>query len=160
MSYSDEKASKSSHSNIIQDPFVKEYLGTCELPKIASDVNKEDMFTFELPKLFHNPIQHVVTVDGGYSEASVKKEFPSSSITFFQFGLLSFSILDLVNLEEKPFISPKDMRKLKEINRLKFILPTKNIKLKGQETLTDSVESLCLIFLIKFLKKRILLLKL
>lgn len=139
MSYMNEFASKSSHSHIIKDNFVREDLKNYQLPKKLEDINIEDQDTFELETLEQNPIQHIVAVDGGYTEISVKKEFPSSTISFFQFGLLSFSIADLNNLEEKPFISPKDMRKLKEINRLKFTIPTKNIKLKGNETLTNSV---------------------
>ena len=123
------------------DSFVRKDLKKYELPKKAGEIPIEDKITFKLPKIDHNPIQHIVAVDGGYTEISVKKEFPSSTLSFFQFGLLSFSIADLNNLEEKPFISPNDMRKLKEINRLKFTLPTKNIKLKGNETLTNSVRN-------------------
>lgn len=141
MSYINEYASKSSHSNIIKDEFVRNDLKKYQLPRKADEIPIEDKITFELENIDNNPIQHIVTVDGGYTRISVKKEFPSSTISFFQFGLLSFSIADLNNLKVKPFISPKDMRKLKDINRLKFTIPTKNVKLKGNETLTSSIRN-------------------
>ena len=42
-------------------------------------------------------------------------------------------------MEEQPFIDPDDMSKLKRIQRLKLVLPIRNVSLKGESTLTDSV---------------------
>ena len=84
MSYPNEYASKSSHSNIIKDSFVRDDLNNYELPKRASEVPPEDRITLDLLGIDYNPIQHVVAVDGGYTDISVKKEFPSSTISFFQ----------------------------------------------------------------------------
>jgi len=42
-------------------------------------------------------------------------------------------------LDEKPFIDPDDMEKLKHIQRLELILPIRNIAYKNQATLSSSV---------------------
>src|SRR5262249_1573032 len=69
----------------------------------------------------------------------VQKEFPSATICFFQFGALVFSVADLEQLDDQPFIDPDDIAKLKRIQRLKLILPVRNVALKSEGTLTASV---------------------
>ena len=134
-----EYASKSSHSNIINDSTVVSFLNQCLLPKNCQDVDFQNHFMFCPDEIKDNPIRFVIAVDGSYSEISVKKEFPSSTISFFQFGALTFSISDLEELAVKPFIDPEDIAKLKNIQRLKLSLPTKNILVKDQITLINSV---------------------
>lgn len=133
-----EYASKSSHSNIIQDPEVVAFLNKCNLPKPAEEVNVPGNLVVELPEMVNNPIKHIIAVDGGYTEVAVKKDFPSSTLTFFQFGALLFSIADLKEISDKRFIDPEDMSKLNHIQRIKLALPTKNIMLKDQESFTSS----------------------
>src|SRR6185503_20447087 len=115
-----EWASKSAHTHVIKDAAVQAFLGLCDVPKKAVDVNLEDdrAVDFRVPVI--NPIHHVIAVDGGFTEVPVQIEFPSATICFFQFGALIFSIEDLEELEEQAFIDPDDMAKLKRIQRLKF----------------------------------------
>ena len=136
-----EQASKSSHGYVINDPEVKRFLGTCALPKAASEVKLAEHTVIQYEPFTPNPIRHVVVVDSGYSEIPVQPNFPSSTLAFFQFGALSFSIADLENLEEQAFIDPEDMAKLKRIERLKLTLPVRNIALNDQPTLTASVRA-------------------
>lgn len=134
-----EYASKSSHSHIINDPTVKSFLSNCYLPVSAENVvfQKEQNVKYE-PSI-ENPIEHIIAVDGGYSEVPVRVEFPSSTICFFQFGALAFSVGDLESLDEQLFIDPDDIAKLKRIQRLKLAIPVRNMALRGESTLTDSV---------------------
>lgn len=134
-----EQASKSSHGYVVNDPTVKGFLDRCALPKTASEVALEQHTVLEYSPVSVNPVHHIVAVDSGYTEVAVKTEFPSSTLCFFQFGALTFSVADLEGLEAKPFIDPEDMGKLKRIERLKLTLPVRNIALKDQTTLTDSV---------------------
>ncbi len=136
-----EQASKSSHGHVINDPEVKRFLGCCALPKSASEVKLAEHTVLQFEPVSPNPIRHVVAVDSGYTEIPVQANFPSSTLAFFQFGALSFSIADLENLEEQPFIDPEDMAKLKRIERLKLTLPVRNITLSDQPTLTASVRA-------------------
>src|SRR3989344_1142298 len=133
-----EYASKSSHSNIIQDPEVVDFLNKCNLPKPSEEVDVPNDLIIELPEMVSNPIKNIIAVDGGYTEVAVKKDFPSSTLTFFQFGALIFSISDLKEIADKRFIDPEDMAKLNHIQRIKLALPTKNIMLKDQESFTAS----------------------
>lgn len=134
-----ETASKSSHSYIINDPAVVNFIGKCNLPKQASETELQNHYILEVDEIERNPINHVIAIDGGYSEVYVKKEFPSSTLAFFQFGALVFHISDLIEISKQAFIDPEDIAKLKNIQRLKLTIPTKNITFNGQRSLTHSV---------------------
>ena len=120
---------------------VKDFLTNCELPKSVDEVEISDTMLQQVPQINSNPIKHIIAIDGGLTPVSVKKEFPSSTITFFQFGILSFSVSDLEGLADQAFIDPEDIAKLKNIQRLKLTLPTKNINIKGEKTLTNSIRN-------------------
>jgi hypothetical protein len=134
-----EMASKSSHTHIINDAEVRKYLAGCNLPKGCGDVvlPKDRCVQVKPPKV--NPVKHVIAVDGGYTEVSVQKRFPSSTVCFFQFGVLHFSVRDLEEVDEKAFIDPDDIAKLKTIERLKLVIPVRNVTANGDLTLTHSV---------------------
>lgn len=134
-----EYASKSSHSHIINDPSIKNFLASCSYPKKLEDIIIPDSMVHKVIDIPNNPIKNVIAIDGGITQIPVKREFPSSLITFYQFGGLYFSISDLENLYIKPFIAPEDMSKLKDIQRYKFVLPTKNIRTDSSESLLESV---------------------
>jgi len=136
-----EYASKSSHGYIIKDPIVIDFLNKCSMPKSAEDVTFIEDRIVDLEENIINPIKHVIAIDGGYSEVSVRKEFPSVTITFFQFGALIFNISDLDELSNKPFIDPEDIAKLKEMQRFKLVIPTKSISLNTEYSLINSIRS-------------------
>ncbi len=133
-----ELASKSAHSHVIADPLVKAYLEQCRLPLDVEQVKLEEDILHKVEEKA-NPITHVIAIDGGTQEVPVKKSFPSSTVTFFQFGVNMFSLADLDDIAAQPFISPAHIEKLKQIERIKLVLPTKNVSLKGNHTLTDSI---------------------
>ena len=133
-----EAASKSSHHHIINDPEVQKLVARIEKPPTTSDISVEDL-TFEYVPPPENPIEEIIAVDGGYTEAVINKEYPSRLIHFLQFGALLFKQEDLAQLERSPFIAPEDMAKLKNIQRLKLALPTKNVRLRDEMTLKSSV---------------------
>ncbi|MEM8535473.1 MAG: NurA domain-containing protein [Chloroflexota bacterium] len=134
-----EHASKAAHSHVIKDTTVQAFLAQCDLPKLGTEValSEHDIITYT--PVPHNPIQHIIAVDGGYQEVPVRNEFPSATICFFQFGALIFSVQDLEYVADQPFIDPVDMAELKKIQRLKLTLPLKNITVTGQSSLTTSV---------------------
>src|SRR5690242_2276392 len=134
-----EQASKSSHHNVINDADVQKFLSSCALPRAASEVALQQHTVVNYEAVKPNPIRHIVAIDSGFQEVPVQKNFPSSTLCFFQFGVLTFSIEDLEGLEQSAFIDPADMAKLKRIERLKLTLPIRNIALKDQSTLTASV---------------------
>jgi hypothetical protein len=134
-----ELASKSAHGHVINDPDVQRFLAQCALPKTAREITLAEHAVIPFAPVNPNPIRHVVAIDSGYTEVPVHRNFPSSTLAFFQFGALTFSIADLETLEIQPFIDPEDMAKLKRIERLKLTLPVRNIAFKSESTLAASV---------------------
>jgi NurA domain len=142
-----EHASKISHTEIIANPAVQALLAQCAIPKPAAP-----SVIAELAQAAPTPdvagVEHVVAVDGGYRETSVRDEYPSAAVTFFTFGPLRFALDDLRALDDKPFLAPEDMATLKHIQRFTLALPTRNISRNGmslersvRETLQDFFES-------------------
>lgn len=134
-----EYASKSAHGHVIQDEVVKKFLTQCNLPKRAGDVKISEHLRVPFEPVTDNSIRHVIAIDGGYNEVAIQKEFPSATVCFFQFGALFFDVRDLEQLDEQPFIDPDDIAKLKRIQRIKLVLPVRNIALKSEQSLTRSV---------------------
>lgn len=134
-----EPASKSSHIHIINDENVKAFLSNCNLPKTEDQIVIDPRYLFDIAHPYKNDIRIIIAVDGGYSNVPVNKSFPSSTISFFQYGALMLKLKDLEEIAETPFISPQAIAKLKELQRLKLVLPTKNISTKNSSSLTDSV---------------------
>ncbi|MGI9526111.1 MAG: hypothetical protein ACR2MS_03255 [Weeksellaceae bacterium] len=138
-----ELASKSNHIHIIKDPDVQAFLNNHELPKEGEGIaiNSEYIVNIEYEK--SDSIEYIIAVDGGDTTVPVKSKFPSSTLTFFQFGANLLTITDLKALKEEAFIAPQSIAKLKELQRIKFTLPTKNIGLIKKDgsraTLTYSV---------------------
>ncbi len=133
-----EYASKSSHGSIIQDPAVQRFLRECILPKTANEVDLSNYLQIPYQPVDPNPIRYVIAIDGGYTEVAVQERFPSATIAFFQFGALFFDIEHLLALEHAPFIDPDDMTALKNIQRIKFTFPVRNVALKSEGTLYHS----------------------
>jgi hypothetical protein len=136
-----EYASKFAHSYVVKDQEVQQFLTRCNLPKKAGDISFADHVRIPFRRVTDNPSRHIIAVDSGYSEVIVEKEFPSSTICFFQFGALIFSVEDLEGLTKAPFIDPEDISRLKNIQRLKLTLPIRNITLKPSTTMVDSVRN-------------------
>ena len=108
-----EKASKNAHINIINDIQVKEFLSKCHIPPFQENIANVDFEKIFIKSITNNPIKNIIAIDGGYTNVFVKKEFPSSTIAFFQFGALFFKMQDLINIKTKPFIDPEDFAKLR-----------------------------------------------
>lgn len=145
-----QRASHISHSHIINDEEVQEYLTNCKIPVETENVVLDQSLIFDIKYPTDNSIEHIIAVDGSKNTIPVKKSFPSSLITFFQFGSLLIKRSDLEEMKQKPFISPSDIKKIKEIKREKLVLPTKNIFLKRDVDFKTSVRKT----IHKFFKKK------
>jgi hypothetical protein len=132
-----EYASKGGHLSIINEEAVNSFIKRCKLPFASEQIKMDSSSLVDIEPLEKNPIEIIIAVDGGYGETLITKEFPSSTLTFFNFGALMFKVSDLEDLREIPFIDPVNIAKLKRIQRFHFILPTRNISLEGN-TLTNS----------------------
>ena len=135
-----ERASKIAHSEIIKNPDVQAYVQGCILPS-APDVESLDTMLEALGEVDTSGVTVVIAVDGGYTETYVREDYPSATIAFFTFGPLLFELADLRALDEKRFIAPEDLARLKRIQRYTLVLPTKGIRRDGQPSLKSTIRS-------------------
>src|SRR5262245_27963071 len=103
-----EQASKSSQSHVVNDAAVQGFLARCRKPAKSEDVDFAAHSHFILTPVKLNPIEHIVAVDSGFTEVAADGKFPSSTLAFFQYGALTFSVSDLDDLGTQPFIDPDD----------------------------------------------------
>jgi hypothetical protein len=125
-----EHASRSNHIHIIKDEEVQAFLNNHALPSGANEIGLIENNIVSVDFNADDAIEYIIAIDGGNTIVPVKTQFPSSTLTFFQFGANLIPKQELKNLKLKPFISPDDISKLKDLQRIKFALPTKNIGLK------------------------------
>ena len=130
-----EYASKISHRHIIADNDIQQYIHECVIPFEGKDMELNPSLLHDIIYPTKNRIQNIIAIDGGYTTIAIKKKFPSSLISYFQFGTLLIERKYLEGLHATPFISPKDMAELKKLMPDKLALPTKNLLLKGQTSL-------------------------
>ncbi len=136
-----ELASKASHSFVINDKEVQEFLSNCEYPKEKEEIELNPALVIDIDYSKENSIKHIIAVDAGYTTVPVKRTFPSSLMTFFQFGTILLNTEDLDAMSNEAFISRESMSKLKDLERDKLVLPTKNVAYKNSVTLTESIRN-------------------
>jgi hypothetical protein len=135
-----EFANKTNHTHLINDKEIQDFLKKCSLPKKSQGDNlKDSELLLELQEPKNNPIKYVIAIDGGYTHIEVQKDFPSSTVAFFQFGAFILKLEDWKNLGNQTFISPEEMSKFNELERIKLVLPTKLVSLESESCFTDSV---------------------
>lgn len=62
-----ERASKTSHTNIINDAAVQSFLSKCKIPPYFEEIDDKDVELHMLEELDENPIKNIITIDGGWS---------------------------------------------------------------------------------------------
>lgn len=134
-----EGASKTSHRYVIQDETVKEYLSQIA-PRIKpGDITISQHTLIDYKECINNPVESFMAFDGGYQEIIVEPGHPSAALCFFQFGALYFRRDDLEGLEKIPFIDPDDMARLRQMDRLKLVLPLRNYVMATESSITHSI---------------------
>ena len=133
-----ERASKVAHAEIIKNPAVQAYMRQCVIPS-APDLEPLDSMTEILGDVDTSAVTAVIAVDGGFTETYVREEYPSASIAFFTFGPLLFELADLRALDQKRFIAPDDLARLKRIERYALVLPTKGVRRQDQPSLAATI---------------------
>ncbi|WP_120164859.1 hypothetical protein, partial [Listeria monocytogenes] len=131
-----EHASRVSHSRIIQNPVIQELLQKVSLPKNIDEIDFSNIHFEEISK--KEMFEFIIAIDGGYSEVSIKKNFPSSSLSFFQFGAVLLRRDDLINLKESEFISTQMMKKVRNVEYDDFCLPMMNVNYKDNSDFETS----------------------
>jgi len=132
-----ERASKVTHTDIINNPAVQDFLSICEPPSPPEPASLQDRLVPVPPST--DRIRAVVAVDGGMTETFVRDDFPSASITFMTFGPLMMKLDDLDEIDDLRFIGPEDMAKLKQLQRYVAVIPTRLVPVKGAASFSVGV---------------------
>jgi hypothetical protein len=135
-----EFASKINHSAIIQSDEIQDFLKNCI--EINFDMEKHTLpeavdIQYKLPQ----EIKHIFTIDGSYSESFLNRKFPSVSLTYFNIGVLSFEMHNYDMIAANILIDPAELKKLKEVSKTVFAVPTRKLNIKSEETFFNSVRS-------------------
>jgi len=133
-----EYASKINHSAIIKSKEIKQFLDDCDVLNL--DLGKHVMplgnsVMYGMPK----NIKYIFTVDGSYNETFINKKFPSVALAYFNIGVLSFEMKDYDAISSEVVINPEHLKKLKEVSKTTFAIPTQNLSRKGVSSFSDSV---------------------
>lgn len=132
-----ERASKIAHTEILNNPDVSEFVSGCTLPSAPPGAQ---LVSLQQPlPATKRRVTTVIAVDGGMTEVSVRKEFPSASVAFLTFGPLMLDLTDLEELDRHPFIGPEDMATLKSLQRYSLVLPTKAVRAHGARSFASGV---------------------
>ena len=129
-----ERASKSAHHHVINDEAVVNLVSQSWLPPAQNAVTLPPGIV--IPSLgTEPPVEHFIAIDGGYQEAVVRPEYPSSTLCFMQFGAVAFSREDLLSVDRSPHPAPEDMERLRNLERLKLAFPLRNMRLAESASL-------------------------
>lgn len=142
MPYQNEYADKSSHSDIVNNPDVKNFLQNCSFMKEPSqqDIDEITDKFVEVTNSEVNLPQNIISVDGSYYEASVRKEIPYTRVGYVKVGNLLIKRNDFHSLKgNMNFINPFKVATLKENNSsVTFAFPSSNMKYKDELNVRDS----------------------
>lgn len=132
-----EYASRANHHHLINDPNIKKLLEKLKVPA-AADLGSIAQEAYSFTPV-ETGITDIFAIDGGYTPSSVQDSYPSAGLHFFQFGAVHFSLEALKELESSQHPNPDDMSKLKNIDRIKFAIPTLNTCREDCSSLQESV---------------------
>ena len=132
-----EYASKINHSAIIKSQEISEFFESYQT--VEFDMGKHIMPKgFDIKYGTPKNIKHIFAIDGSYKDISINLKFPSISLAYFNIGVLSFDMLDYDALTTSNFINPALLKKIKDVSKVCFTIPTNNIiKKKGKVCYVD-----------------------
>lgn len=141
MPYQNELADKTSHIDIIQNPDVSEFLSKCHKIDYKEESLQSigDFFSTPVDNNFHKPA-NVISIDGSYYEASVRKDFPSKKVGFIKVGVVLLKHASLTAIQgTSNFVDPFEVANFKKNNdAYTFVLPSTNIIYDNCEDVQES----------------------
>ena len=130
MPYQNELADKTSHIDIVQNPDVSDFLSKCHKIDYQEESLQSigDFFSTPIDNNFHKPA-NVISIDGSYYEASVRKNYPSKKVGFIKVGVVLLKHASLTAIQgTSNFVDPFEVANFKKNNdAYTFVLPSTNI---------------------------------
>jgi hypothetical protein len=142
--YDGEIANKASHSDIVRNPEVAEFLEGCEYLRPPSEEEVQlAIARFQVPPSTEGVSlgEHVVAIDGSYYEASIDDRLPSTKVGYVKIGCVLIDLAAFRTLRDMRtgFVDPMRVARLNDQNSpLTFTLPSANIRWGGASSVRDS----------------------
>ena len=144
MPYENEIASKASHSDIIENPDVREFLSESNYVREPSDEEiKQLVHLFKLPPdLGQTDLpSHIFAIDGSPYESQVDDRLPSTKVGYLKVSTIHISMDEFgaLRVQEGRFVDPFRVAKLRRNkDSLLFVVPGANVRWKGYASVRDS----------------------
>lgn len=142
MPYENEIASKISHSDFVKNPEVQEFLNACEYLTPPDEAEARELTSVfrQAPKSQRqSSIEFVLAIDGSIYESALHDQMPNTRLGYLKVGAVLFSLKEFSQLREGRFVDPFKIAALKDNNTaLTFVLPSANVRFKGQNNVRDS----------------------
>ncbi len=142
MPYDNELASKASHSDIIKNPEIQQFLSQCEYltPPSPEECEKLAARFLEAPSTEGIGLPaFVIAVDGSPYEASLDEQLPSTKVGYIKLGAILIDLEDFAGLKEGKFVDPFRVAQLQDNNSaFTFFVPSSNIRWGGKQAVRES----------------------
>lgn len=143
MPYADEPSNKASHSDIVRNPDVQQFLDDCTYLTEPSDEEEEAISSrFQPPPTTDGaelPLR-IIAVDGSLYESSVDDRLPSTKVGFTKIGLVLIKMAEFSSLRvrENRFVDPFRVAGLQDDSRaVTFPMPSANIAWNGKGSVQE-----------------------
>lgn len=133
-----EFAGKTGHIEFINEE-NKHFLEECYIPQENIPPDQVETVIYDFQGVDADSIKYVIAIDGGFAPVRPKKKYPSSELVAINIGALLLDISKIKELEEKQFISPEEINKVKNIGKNQLLVPIKNIMHPKYETFSEFV---------------------
>lgn len=144
MPYEGEFASKASHSDIVDNPDVKAFLGQSDYIREPSqeEIDRLGALFRAVPKVAEEGVPtHIFSMDGSPYESVVDERMPSTKVCYIKVSTIHISMDEFgaLRVEDGRFVDPFRVAKLRRNkDSLLFVLPGTNMKYKNYTSVRDS----------------------
>lgn len=140
MPYQNQYASKTAHSDVIQNPEVREFLNKCKpIREPSESTDQEFALYFQEPPDYLNDstVKHVLCSDGSFYSSIIDNRLPSIQVCYLKFGTILIEMNDFNGLEDDKtrLVDPFRVAALqRERETLTVVLPLSNFKFQEDDT--------------------------
>ena len=139
-----ERASKTSHADIVRNPDVVSFLQECEhLRPPSREEGAELAGRFQEPPDLAGIVlpSRIIAVDGSATERSIDDQLPSTKVGYVKVSatLIDMDQFNNLRVHEGRFVDPFRVASLENNNSpLTFALPSANVRWRGMQTVRQS----------------------
>jgi hypothetical protein len=141
MPFEGEPSSATAHQDFIRNPDVAEFLKSCEYltpPDGQEMARLRALFEpYSVDEADQHPVEFALATDGSLYESQIDPRIPSTKACFVKVStvLLDMSIFRSLIDDKTQLVDPFKVAKLKDQNNaLTIVLPSSNLRLKGEKT--------------------------